>query len=158
MTYKIRPVRRSDIPHLVKNLRSADLKELMAGFGNAKHLSNLRTCVKRSAHTMVGTNARNEPVVIWGMTPYKRCGIIWAFATVEIEDHKTSFLKASRPVIREMFEKGAHIERLLNFTHGDNALHHRWLQWCHAEVLPPVPYGAKGEPFRPFVIPRDAYV
>jgi hypothetical protein len=158
MDYGIRGVRETDIPFLVNNLRSADIKELIATFGDNDHLGNLRFSVLKSSYSRVGVNDRDEPVVIWGMSPFKKTGIIWASATPEIERYRVPFLKGCRPVIREMFEFQPHTEHLINFTHGNNTLHHRWLKWCHAEVLPEVPFGAKGEPFRPFVIRRGSYI
>ena len=150
-------MRETDLPYLVDNLRSADLKEMIATFGDYRHLSNLRASVLRSPYVKVGVNDQDKPVVIWGVAPFKDTGIVWASATNEINRYRVPFLRGCRPMIREMFENVPDADHLINFTHGTNTLHHRWLRWCGAEVLPEVPYGALGEKFRPFVIRRGAY-
>lgn len=149
----IRGLQPGDLQYLADNLRGADRIELLASSGTTDALQALERSVQASTYVEVGTGPDGLPVVIWGAAAHKGVGIIWAVATPAIKTHRMEFLRNCQQVIAKIFDIFA-VNSLINFTHGENTLHHRWLKWCGAELLPEVPYGPQGEAFRPFVIRR----
>lgn len=148
-------MREGDLPYLAEHLRGADVRELIAVYGHARVLEGLQSSVRSSEEALVGVGTLGDPVIVWGIARTSpTCALIWAVATPAITDYRTAFLRECRSVIRGWFNKFPEVQYLINFAHGDNKLHHRWLGWCGAEVLPEVPHGRLGEPFRPFVIRR----
>ncbi|TWH35593.1 MULTISPECIES: hypothetical protein [unclassified Aminobacter] len=156
--YMVRRAREDDLPTIALNLRAADQKELLAFYGRPYGLGGLRDSLQHSEEAHVA-DTPDGPFVIWGIrriTPHT--ALIWALATVHIEKYRVPFIRECRKHLAGWFQTYPDLQHLINFTHGNNTLHHRWLKWCGAELLPPVPYGATGELFRPFVIRRDALV
>lgn len=158
MHYEVREAREDDLPYLAANLRSADIREFMAMYGHPRVLEGLRGSFQASQECKVGI-AEGNAQVIWGYRKLNhRCGLVWACATNKIKHYRVPFLRGCRPVIENWFEQDPELEYLMNFTHGRNTLHHRWLEWCGADMLPPVPFGNSGDTFRPFVIRRNKRV
>ncbi len=157
MKYELRGVREDDLPYLSRNLRSADVHELYATYGHLRFLDVLERAVGVSEEALVGVPLGGNPVVLFGVRQATdQMGVVWACGTSEISRYRVPFLRNSRPVIQRWFEERPGLQYLMNFTHGSNTLHHRWLQWCGAELLPKVPWGALGDDFHPFTIRRDA--
>lgn len=157
MKYEIRGVREEDLPYLSQNLRSADVKELYATYGHFRIRKTLKRAVEISEEALVGVPLGGDPVVLMGIRRITdQTGVVWACGTPEIAKYRIPFIRNSRPVLQKWFEERPGLRYLMNFTHGSNTLHHRWLKWCGAEMLPAVPWGALGDSFHPFSIRRDA--
>jgi hypothetical protein len=155
--YHVREVRESDLPFLADHLRAADVIELAASSGSVDTLKSIRVGVDASVVCKVGC-AGDEPVVIWGMSKqFGSAALIWAVATPSINTHRMEFIRGSRPHVAELFDTAPEVNSLINFTHANNHVHHRWLSWCGARLLPPVPFGPLGASFHPFTIQREYY-
>jgi len=156
MNYAIREVREDDLPYLAANLRSADIKELYATYGHLRIPEVVRKCFELSDRSRVGVNDSDKPVVAFGVKRFSpACAVVWAFGTPEIRRYSIPFIRYSRPVLQDWFEELPDIQYFLNFSHSENTLHHRWLAWVGAELLPDAPWGETGELFRPFIIRRQ---
>jgi hypothetical protein len=83
--------------------------------------------------------------------------MIWACGTPEILKHKRAFVSNSRRTIERWFRERPGVDFFMNFSHASNSAHHRWLEWCGAEMLPALPMGPLGELFMPFTIRRTKY-
>lgn len=157
MHYEIRGVREGDLPYLSRNLRAADVRELYATYGHVRFLETLERSVSISGEALIGAGCDGKPVVLMGIRQFApESAVVWACGTPEITTYRTPFLRNSRAVLRSWFEQHPGVGYFMNFTHESNTLHHRWLSWCGAELLPGIPWGALGEPFRPFTIRRSA--
>lgn len=159
MSYEIREVRESDLRYLTENLRSADVRELIATNGSPDIHGVLTRSYKNSDECLVGCPGPGEnPVVMWGIAQWTaRSALIWACATNKLVENRMAFLRNCRPVIKRWFEERPSLEYLMNFTHAQNTDHHKWLLWCGAELLPALPSGPRGELFHPFTIRRQKY-
>lgn len=159
MTYEIRGVREGDLPYLAENLRASDARELIATYGTPRFLYGLQRSTDLSAETLVGVPTGDHPVLLFGIMDFSpRAALIWACGTPGLSRHPTAFLRGSKATIRRWFEERPSVEYLMNFTHAQNLQHHRWLEWCGADLLPALPMGPLGEDFRPFTIRRTKYV
>lgn len=155
--YKIRALREQDIPHLAVNLRSHDVRELIAASGSVDTLGSITRSVRTSEECLVATE-NNLPILIWGISPvFGTVALIWAVATPAVQKYPSAFFRQGRSKIRTWFEERPALQTLMNFTFAENTLHHRWLKWCGAELFPEAPFGPRGAPFKPFVIRRDFY-
>lgn len=158
MDYEIRPVREGDIEHLSQNIRPEDLQEILAATGNKDPYPGLRYSVENSEEALAGALTGGPAEVLWGISPFSdRAALIWAIASAEVDNHKIAFLRNSRSVIARWFEERPNVEYLVNFTHGENTVHHKWLEWLGATLYPPTPVGPLLEGFRPFMIPRKKF-
>ena len=159
MNYEIRGLQPGDLGELTFNMRAADVKELYAASGSLDMLHLLGLSVGASAAVRVGVGD-GKPGVIYGIRPNigMESAAVWLVATIGIRRYSVPFLKHSRTTIQEWFEMYPKVQTMFNFTHAENSVHHRWLEWCGATLLPPVPYGPLGELFIPFKIERADYV
>lgn len=149
----VRTVNDNDLKYLANNLRKHDLLELRAVHGDYCSLTALSSSSRRSTVCSIDV-VNDKPMVISGMFVIGNAAAIWAVATPEINRNKILFLKQARERIQRWFDIYPAIDYMYNFTHADNTVHHNWLQWCGAELKPPVTYGALGEKFLPFIIQR----
>ena len=158
--YKIREATQGDLVYLASNLRAADMRELYAMHGHLRAKELLELSRDHSDTTLVGCDTNNTPVVIFGITKTtERAALIWAVATPEVTNYKLEFLRASRRILRGWFDDNPSLEFMYNFTHSENTVHHAWLTWVGATLMPPVPFGITGQKFNPFIIQRkDRYV
>ena len=158
MNYEVRGVREDDLSYLAGNLRAADVKELYATYGNFNFKRALTRSANLSDECFVGVGDGN-PCFIFGYKRVSKEGAaIWAAGTSEITNYRKPFLRLSRLILAAWFHKDEDLRYLFNFTHSENTLHHRWLTWCGATLMPDVTYGARGEKFKPFIIRRSACV
>lgn len=158
MTYTVREVQYEDLPYLAENLRGRDTAELVATYGHNNVLEGLQASWRNSEECLVGITDDHKPILLWGIRQISpKCAMIWACCTPEIHRYKLSFIRNSRLTIKRWFDERPECEYFINFTHGNNDLHHDWLRWLGADMHPPVPYGRLGHPFRPFVIWRSTY-
>lgn len=158
MHYEIRGVRESDLPYLAENLRAADVRELMATYGHTRFLYGLQRSCHLSEEALVGCPSGEPPALLWGIRQFTpRAAMIWACGTPEILKHKRAFVSNSRRTIERWFRERPDVDFFMNFSHASNSAHHRWLEWCGAEMLPALPMGPLGEDFLPFTIRRTKY-
>lgn len=158
MNYEIRGVREGDLAYLSWNLRRADLKELYAMHGHFDPSGPLEISSRYSTETLVGVGD-GKPVVVFGIRIMDQSSaLIWAVGTPEVSKYHRPFLKNSKPLLRRWFQQYPQVDYMFNFTHSTNHVHHQWLRWCGAALLPETPWGKLGEPFKPFTIKREAYV
>ena len=159
MNYKLREPTNEDIAFLSWNLRAEDMKELYATYGHFDALRALTSSVDNSEETHVAIGEDGKPFFIFGMKPHgEKSALIWALATPEITNYKIAFFRQAKVLIRGWFEDYGHVDTMYNFSHSDNVMHHLWLRWCHARILPSLPWGTQKELFTPFVIERKSYV
>lgn len=155
--YTVREVRESDLPYLAERLRAADVLELLFASGSPDTLGSLRMSVEGSAVARVGCWG-DSPFLVWGMSAsFGSSALVWAVATPEVTRHHREFLRKSREAVKGLFDAAPEVKHLINFTHADNHVHHRWLSWCGAKLLPAVQFGPLGGRFRPFSIQREFY-
>lgn len=158
VTYTIRGVRSSDLPIIAADLRTADADELFATYGHPRYLEGITLSVEHSDEVLVGTTPSGKPAMLYGIrqtTP--RIAHVWACGTSEAFKFPKAIVENSRTTIERWFRERPTVEYLTNFTHADNAKHHRWLKWCGAELFPAMPMGPLGELFCPFLIRRSEY-
>ena len=163
VVYEIRDVREADLVFLSTHLRGSDMVELVSAYGNTETpLGALQNSVRNSEYAKVITGASGDPMFLMGYckTYSSRMKLIWAVATPEIasKEHTITFLRHSRYEIEKWFLSNPEVEYFFNLTHSQNTLHHSWLRWCKAELLPALPYGPIGQEFCPFLIRRKSYV
>lgn len=160
MQYELRGVREGDLPYLARNLRAADVRELLATYGHTRFLGGLQRSVNASDEAgVIDCGHGGNPGLLIGIrqkTP--NSAIIWACGTAEVRQHRKAFLTFGPSILKRWFEERPATEYFMNFTHASNTEHHKWLQWCGAELLPPLPMGPLGDLFRPFTIRRSKYV
>lgn len=158
MNYEIRGVREGDLPYLAENLRAADVRELLATYGHSRFLFGLQRSSDLSEETLVGAPSGHPPVMIWGIRQFtSRAALIWAVGTPEYIKHKRAVSVTARKTMKRWFEERPGVDFFMNFSHASNTAHHRWLEWCGAEMLPALPMGPLGENFMPFTIRRTKY-
>lgn len=151
-----RELRNGDLEYMAPRLRDADKREVLAATG-FDPLTALVGAVIHSENTTIGA-IDDVPITIFGTTDLKNGGGhgLWLLGTDDMIRHGTAVLRRSRKSIEGLFLlTGA--TSFSNFTHHTNTVHHRWLQWVGARLLPPTPYGVRGELFNPFVIHREYY-
>lgn len=155
--HTIRDLRDTDIPHLAANLRSQDVMELMLASGSQETERSLRVSVEASEEVLVAVEGEDLFLVFGRSHQIGTLAYIWAVATPAVERHRTAIFRVGRRTLKQWFRSQPTLETLANFTFAHNPLHHRWLEWCGAQLFPSAPYGPLGAPFRPFVIKRDFY-
>jgi hypothetical protein len=154
-TYVIRPVGEGDLPCIAADLRSADANELYATYGHSRYLDGLTRSVSLSEEALVGVDPQGNPTMLYGIAPFsRRTRLVWACGTKGAFKFPKAIVENSRTTLKRWFAERPSVEYLTNFTHADNTRHHRWLEWCGAELFPATPMGPMGEPFRPFLIRR----
>lgn len=155
MTYVIRGARESDLPHLADNLRAADLRELVATYGHPRALEGLSKSLSASSECMVAADENDKAFVIWGISQMNHeLALIWCVATPEVSNWRVPFVRESRGVIAGWFKTRPSLLYLINTSHHENKLHHRWLRSVGAELLPEIPLGPRSSLFNPFIIRR----
>jgi hypothetical protein len=159
MNYEIRGVREGDLPYLAENLRAADVRELYATYGHTRFLSGLERTTQMSEEVLVGAPTdTGKPAIVWGIRKWTpRSAFIWAVGTPAILKYQKPLAKTTKATMKRWFEERPDVSFFMNFTHAKNTAHHRWLEWCGAELLPALPMGPLGEDFLPFTIRRTKY-
>lgn len=156
-THTIRGVTDSDLVYMSEHLRLDDVREIFLSRGNKDILGQLRITVHASEEAFVGEVA-GKPVLLFGYLKISEISsVIWAVGTPEIKKYNRIFLRECRKSLKDWFVKNPSTECFWNFTYLENTLHHRWLEWCGADLLPALPLGVNGAMFLPFTIKRSAY-
>lgn len=95
-----------------------------------------------------------EPVAMLGVMDgfSPEFGRIWLLGTPGIEKYGYRFLRYSKQVLQEFYDKTGY-EAFYNYTHKDNVVHHKWLKWLGFTFLRRVDFGGSG--FLEFVRLKD---
>ncbi len=142
--------------YLAENLRKLDEEEVLA-LG-----VDVLSTLEESAHyseTVYVIDVSGKPAGILGAATYRDGKwALWMLGTDEITQLSRQFLRYSKPMIRRLFdETGA--QQFFNYTYAKNKLHHRWLEWCGADLgTIPQHIGPHNKAFLPFTIQKEAYV
>lgn len=105
--------------------------------------------------TICLTIIKDKPVAMFGVAPECALGykaIIWFLGTDALLDIKKPFLRHSRTFI-DMFLK--RYKYLYNWVKCDNEIAMKWLRFCGAKFMPPMPFGEENELFQFFCFTRD---
>ncbi|MCF4099786.1 hypothetical protein [Maritalea mediterranea] len=155
--FDIRGVKSHDLPVFVDNLRAADIREIVAATGSVDIKKSLGLTIRHSDHVFVAYGEKS-PLLMFGSAKRSDTSmVIWAVGTPFITDYSREFISMSRELLKTWFQLNPEVQYMWNFTYAENTLHHRWLKWCGAELLPPISSGPRGERFIPFVIKRTDY-
>jgi hypothetical protein len=138
MSKFLRPVRLSDITHVERHMRKADVAECRA-HGLEPGLALLLSAqYSEQNHTIVAPDG--EPLGICGLTPGNAPGdkMVWMLGTDGLMKHKRTFLQESRVWIEEQAKRFV----LWNYVDSRNTVHVRWLKWVGAQFI-----GSKTSPY-----------
>lgn len=101
------------------------------------------------------TIAKENPIGMFGVAPECVLGhkaVIWFLGTNELLDIQKPFLRYSKTFIDMFLQR---YKFLYNFVDTRNTVSLKWLRFCGANFMPPVPYGKDGEYFQFFWFSRD---
>ena len=143
----VRDTIEDDIIPLSRNLRDADVAEILAASGMTPEAALLLGFSGDICKTMVAPDG--TPVGIFGTNPTTVDGLgsIWMVATKDFNKVQRQFLRECRDGIREL-SKG--YKALFNYTDARNHIHHRWLKWCGFVFINKHNRGVNGEEFIEF--------
>ena len=140
----------ADVRYMAERLRPADKAEVYAAGGVSPYVALLEG-LSLSLDPMVGVDENDNPVCIGGVTPTQDplVGCVWMLATTDIEKHKMSFLRRSRPWVEKW---NSEFPVLTNCVDERNELHIKWLRWLGFVFICRHPfYGFEERPFLEFV-------
>lgn len=95
------------------------------------------------------------PVCMWGVVKDSFLfdhGTPWMMASTAVEQNIAKFLRASRPLLREIMTR---YDSLENFVDARNTLSIRWLKWLGFTIEDAAPHGALSLPFHRFWMKRE---
>jgi len=154
---EVRPAIPPDCVEIARNLREADLMEIVAG-GHSDPLRCLMDCFERTERPMTGV-WNGTPICLFGVSRIryrffddkgKWCprgiGAPWLLGTDEITDARWSFLKESRVWLDQIKND---YDLLWNRVHSRNTVHIRWLKWLGFQFGRDTVY-PNGEVFKDF--------
>lgn len=145
-----RPANILDAEHMAPRLRPADVDEVWAASGSSPMVALTRG-LYYSVSPIVGVDAQDLPVCMGGVVPSgdPLVGLIWMLGTTDIESHRLSFLRRSRPWVEQW---NGEFPLLTNVVDERNQLHIRWLRWLGFTFIARHPrYGFERRPFLEFV-------
>ncbi len=147
------PVSPEDIPEILRDVRQADIDEIVEGLGVSLE-SELFDGITDSL------NARKivvngHIVAVFGDAVHSvlgSVGVPWLISTIHVEKHAKAFLKVCKPEVQGMLTRHRH---LINYVDARNTAAIRWLKWLGFHFGEAVPYGPKRLPFYPFTLNRE---
>lgn len=92
------------------------------------------------------------PLCAFGVVSYStltRFGAPWMVGTTALDAHAKGFIRHCKHDLSAFFGEW---DKLFNLVDARNTKAIRWLKWLGFTVLPPMPYGASGLPFHPFLM------
>ena len=116
------------LPHIAKNMREADRREVWASSRHTPHEA-LATSLERAVFAWT-CFIDDEPSIMFGVsrkTLISYVGVPWLLGTDDIHKVRVDFVKQSHRYVDRMQEAFPVME---NFIHGENKLSIRWLKWC----------------------------
>ena len=151
MSASIRPMTTEDVAAVAACARPADVDEIKAccGLDIDEALSH---CISHSLRAWI-IESDGKPLAAVGDTLAAfDVGVPWMITTSHIVDCRRGFLRASRAIMAEMFQRH-HL--LINYVDARNTDAIRWLLWLGVTMEQPAPYGVAGLPFRKFTKNRE---
>jgi hypothetical protein len=148
----LRTATTEDVLDIKDRLRASDVEEIDAALGEAPG-KPLETSFRISPICLTLVY-RDRPTAICGVVPESFLGskaVVWMLGTDDIRKIQKTFIRLSNECIK--FFLGMY-PYLYNFVYDGNAESKRWLERCGAEFSVPIPWGAKGLPFRYFALRR----
>jgi len=145
-----RRARLSDIGYMAHHMRPADRQEVWAS-GGVTPFTALLEGFNHSHDPMVGADEDDKPVCMGGVGPSldPQAGCVWMLATTDLELHKVSFLRRSKPWLEEWHKT---YPVLFNCVDERNELHVKWLGWLGFIFIRRLPkWGFERRPFLEFV-------
>ncbi len=154
--FTIRELRPGDLEYIAAHLRPSDARELRATYGTTDYFERLTVSAAHTEELHV-CEADGKPLAVFGIVPTTMYAAgIWFSGTTAMTKLRRHFVRESRAVINRWFEQRPELRTMMNFTHAENRMHHRWLQSVGGELFESEPRGANGEMFRLFTIRRAA--
>lgn len=143
-----RPATYNDVFYMSERLRKADAREVYAASG-ASPFEALESGFLGTGDVVVGADEDNNPVCMGGVVRvHPMAGCVWMLGTTDLEKHKLSFLRRSKPFIDEWHKK---FPVLYNCVDERNQLHIKWLQWLGFVFIRRHPeWGFERRPFLEF--------
>lgn len=133
---------------IAASLRDSDRVELeVSGRTNFEEVLKRSVSVSSSAWTAL---INGVPSIIFGVAPVSvlsGIGAPWLLATNSSKLVRRKFLIDGMKYVEQM--KNAY-PRLMNLVHEKNQQSIRWLKWLGFDIMPPIPFGTRGELFHPF--------
>lgn len=134
-------------------MRRADREEVWASHRMTPEEA-LRFSVGRSGEHAWAVERGGRIVTLFGCAPMSlvgSSGTPWLLGSDEIQDIRLTFLKYSRPIVRQLSARFALLE---NWIDARNTLHLDWARWTGFRVEEPEPYGVYRQPFCRIVMKR----
>lgn len=132
-----------DCEFIAEHMRPEDVMEVEAL--DHSPLLALRLGSNNSLICYTLLDPSGTPVAMLGVTEgfSPGFGAIWLLGTPGIEKFGYRFLRYSKQVLQEFYDKSG-CEVFYNYTHKDNTVHHKWLKWLGFSFLRRVKYGQSG--------------
>lgn len=146
----IRPSTQEDVEYLSIRLRDEDVEEVLAGNNTPFNALAHGLEVSELCYTLI--DRHQTPVGMLGICKgyYNNSGIIWLLGTKGIEENSITFLRNSKPVLAQFYERTGY-DFLYNYTYVKNELHHKWLRWLGFTFLRTITMPTTGKEFIEFV-------
>lgn len=141
-----------DVRYLADHIRKADKREIWLSHHKdpfdafQEGLENSVSCL---------TVFKENPIAMFGICPECVLGYkasIWMLGTDKLADIRLPFLKNSKTFIKAYLNRYPY---LYNWVHCGNAESLKWLRYCGAKFMPPMPFGIENEYFQYFWFERD---
>lgn len=139
-----RPPTREDCELIAANMRLEDIMECACLWHTPLDALLLGFEHSDVCYTLV--DPEGEPVAMLGVVAsptYENFGSIWLLGTPGIEKFSYRFLRHSKKVLNEFYDETGY-DAMYNYTHKDNVVHHKWLQWLGFTFLRRVNFGNSG--------------
>lgn len=150
----VRHVLPSDIEHIAKNMRQADIDELKAAYGDK---TNVRGLLKISVNmtpdpvTILCPSGSGEPIALLGTIPPSLIGDglakPWMLGTDSVFKYPRAIVKGGQTYVKAMLERYGSLE---NFVDVRNKVSTKWLKTIGFTLEEPKPYGPYDMPFHRF--------
>lgn len=129
----IREASLADVEYIARNLRLADISEILAYKLLPPDLMAIDT-FKRAAWVRCAT-FNDIPAILYGICPTERAdiGVPWMIATNDMMQFKKYFVSNCA---NEMHAMQNTFPKLLNVVHRENLLSRRWLSWLGFMIHP----------------------
>lgn len=116
-----------DVEYILSHLRSEDLEELKALWGEDWKSETLKSIMNTEFYTLVGVG--DNPVVmggIWGVgAENSKVACVWLLSTEEVKFHKTALIKN---LVKEIKDAEKKYSVLYNFIYKSNHSAKKWLK------------------------------
>ena len=155
--YRIEVADAFSVNTVVKNLRDADAREILAAYGPGTSIPmkvfESYLCSRDSSFVAFADNA---PFCVFGVRRpciLSEIAVPWLVGTNLLPKHARRFARGSRAVVDTW---SRHFPYMRNYVDERNTLAKRWLQWLGFELYSAEPFGAAGEPFHKFEMIRGS--